>query len=231
LQRHIEQEIEADSTLSTRLESLELPPDAIELENLDRSPPNKHHGPEDPESGTATPIRTRAVVNAQHGEDTNTRESSSHQETFEVVLSTTRVYDRVRNREVDDMNSVRTTRSHAWSILSGRSMAEISVIAVIKLPLYEAELERFRQFALVTRDSSSPATGQSLTEYHSPSSNSSQPQSLPESFFEEYGLNYGYHGNPSLMKIKKELRDIACDPVSSISFGPTGDDLASTSIP
>lgn len=74
-------------------------------------------------------------------------EVSLIQKPFEIVLSRSRVYDRVKDREVDGRMTVSTTRSHAWSVLSGLSLAAISVIAVIHLPLYVAELERFRKIA------------------------------------------------------------------------------------
>ena len=38
-------------------------------------------------------------------------------------------------------------RSQAWSVLSGLSLVEMPVIAVVKLPLHEAELARFRHIA------------------------------------------------------------------------------------
>jgi hypothetical protein len=67
--------------------------------------------------------------------------------TFEVVLSTTRVYDRVKGREIDAMSIFSTNRSHAWSLLSGLSLAQASAISVIKLPLYDPGLRRFWAFA------------------------------------------------------------------------------------
>lgn len=70
---------------------------------------------------------------------------------LDAVLEASRVYSRVRDREVDAMTLVLTTRSHAWSILSGISMAEISVMAVISLPLHLPELRRFRQLSSLHR--------------------------------------------------------------------------------
>jgi hypothetical protein len=145
LQRHIEQQVEVDWSLARRLEALQLPSGVIELDDLGNFPTGELQELGDPE-----PVSTRPSLPRNPGHGDNDNESIPDtglpvQVTFGVILSTTRVYDRVRDREVDDITSVLTTRSHALSVLSGRSQAEISVIAVIKLPRYEVELERFRR--------------------------------------------------------------------------------------
>lgn len=67
------------------------------------------------------------------------------QDVYERVLAATRVYHRVRDREVDAMSSISTSRTRPWSVLSGLCMTEISAVAVISLPLHELELRRFRE--------------------------------------------------------------------------------------
>jgi hypothetical protein len=53
------------------------------------------------------------------------------------------------------VTSVSTARSRAWSILSGLSLSQISIVAVIKLPLHTPELVQFRQLASSSSSSSS----------------------------------------------------------------------------
>lgn len=133
-------------TLSARLEALELPLDAIELDSIRGIPYSEAEEPRVSESVTAT---ARARAKQPDGvADTPTmvwQQGTMVTEPFEVVLSTTRVYDRVSNREIDEVFTISTARSYAWSMLSGLSLAQVSIIAVIKLPLSEAESRRFQQ--------------------------------------------------------------------------------------
>jgi hypothetical protein len=73
------------------------------------------------------------------------------QKPFEVVLSKSRVCDRVKDREVDGRMSILTTRSHAWSVLSDLSLAAICVIMVINLPLKDAGLVRVSIAQVIAR--------------------------------------------------------------------------------
>lgn len=66
---------------------------------------------------------------------------------FEVILSTTRVYNRVRHRGIDDATSITSFRSRGWSVLTGVSLARVSAISVINLPLSDAEVRRFLDLA------------------------------------------------------------------------------------
>jgi hypothetical protein len=184
LQRHIEQQVETDSTLSERLKALQLPSDATQLDHLCNSPHSKAQELEDSHPGTVTPTQHRSPSLDNLGnsprslpgepqalEDPELRSTTSSrsrspgvrdndnnaileatlpiQETFDDILSASRVYDRVKDREIDAITSVSTTRSHAWSVFTGMSLAETSVIPVIELPLYEAELKMFRRIAFL----------------------------------------------------------------------------------
>lgn len=194
--------MELDSDLPNRLKSLQLPLDANELENVGGSNAGDRLSLGDSDFRSPTPVQDTTAV-----QDTLTENNEGNklaipdadpsvQEIFERVLAATRVYNRVEDKEVDAVTTVSTTRSRAWSILSGLSLAEISVIAVIKLPLYEPELIRFRRLA-----SPSPAVFHRLVNVPSEHIRSSQK------------------------RIIKDLMDLDNDPTPGISVAPIGDDI------
>jgi hypothetical protein len=81
------------------------------------------------------------------------------------------------------MSSVSTTRSGAWSILSGLSLTEISIVSVIKLPLHELELIRFHRLATPS------FTGlRTFDDYDNISLLTSDPMHLTVEFKTHYGL-------------------------------------------
>ena len=60
--------------------------------------------------------------------------------TFEGTLEDSRVYKRVRRDDCDVSFRSSVARSHAWSQLSGISLAQISAISVIALPILPTEI-------------------------------------------------------------------------------------------
>jgi hypothetical protein len=76
---------------------------------------------------------------------------------FETVLKASRVYRRAEPNETDMSFRSSVARSHAWSALSGLSLAEISVISVIALPLSSKEVKAMYQFLLP--DNEAPRRG------------------------------------------------------------------------
>jgi hypothetical protein len=139
LQQHIEQQVEEDSDLASRLVQLELPPGATELDEPVLTGGYESPDPEE-DAGTVSRGTSSTTPGAQPSADVNyTAEGTTEIDTpvqrgFETVLSSSQVYDRVKHRKIDAASTVSTTRSRAWSVLSGLSMAQISVIAVINLP-------------------------------------------------------------------------------------------------
>jgi hypothetical protein len=150
-------------------------------------------------------------------------------ETFEDVLSSSRVYDRVKHREVDAKSTTSTSRSRAWSILSGLSLTQISVISVIKLPLYDTELRRFHSLV------SSSALGMATVPRYLPGPGYFKVRDVR--WLLEYGIIPSKNwrgGTPDgrcRTRIMKELSHLGCDPTSYVAAGPIGDDLVCTRTP
>ncbi len=150
LQDNIEQQVESSSDWVARLEQLQISPNANqpnEVIKLVSMPPHGSSFEQTPLAGDTPPTRAPSPPSIAQTDESIPDADPSVQATFEVVLSTTRVYDRVKDREIDAMSRVSTNRSRAWSVLSGLSLAEVSAVAVIKLPLHVPELQRFWNLA------------------------------------------------------------------------------------
>lgn len=72
----------------------------------------------------------------------------SYQATLDEILENSTVYKRALHR-FSNAASSSSVVSRSWSIISGISMTQISVLAVLNLPLYDNEIERFRQLAAI----------------------------------------------------------------------------------
>ena len=239
LQRHVERQIETDSDLSLRLEELQPAPDEKELDKLDCSLSTDSEDLGDSGLGTLTSTHARGLQHHDHGSSSDSVPGLSTPETFEAVLSATRVYDRVRDRGVDDRTSIATTRSHAWSVFSGLSLAEISIIAVIQLPLHKAELQRFREIGSPSWNDSDSLQNVHFDGFHDHDLWESDEAAnilrsagrLSDIFQRHYGLmSRPYDGKPSLVRLKKELSDLEGYPPRSITAGPMEDALVCVSI-
>jgi hypothetical protein len=140
---------------------------------------------------------------------------------FDDILSSSRVYSRFEDNEVDGYSTLQTTRSRSWSVFSGASLSQISVIAVVHLPLHEAELERFQ--ALVNSSNIvNLASTVSLLE---------KDASHDRKWLIYNGVIHpNWDSSPqygTFRRIAKELRDIVSDPPPLCAASPKGDDLVS----
>jgi hypothetical protein len=65
---------------------------------------------------------------------------------FSDALDSSRVYKRVRRIQSRESFSTTVQGSKSWSILSGLSLADISAISVIALPLYATDIEHAEHY-------------------------------------------------------------------------------------
>jgi hypothetical protein len=231
--------VEGSSDLAARLEQLQLQPDANQPDELISTPPSVSSDEQALAAGDTTPTRAPSPPPIAPTDESIPEADPSVQATFEVVLSTTRVYDRVK--DIDAMSTVSTNRSHAWSILSGLSLAQVSAIAIIKLPLYDPELRRFWTLA------SPMSTTATLAERYSyetedsildPAGARSRPRRAEqdEAWLRYYGVvpsdgsswripsaGSGWRSG-ALKWIRKDLADLERDPPLSVVAGPIADD-------
>ncbi len=202
----MDQQLDQDRDLVSRLEQLELPPGSIDLDDLGGSdeitgsnPRDYHHS--SPDGGNAS-----------------CQPDPAHP-TFNEVLSASRVYNRVQSREIDAVSTILTARSRAWSILSGISLAQVSVIAVVKLPLYEPELKRFWSLA---------SSGEILVLGTTPASTSNDAGSRPFPPAEPTNSNertpQPTHTYP-FKRLKKELDMLNREPHEYCAAGPIDEDM------
>jgi hypothetical protein len=117
------------------------------------------------------------------------------------------------------------------------SLAETSAIAVIELPLYEAELKMFRRAAFLSWISSDIFTGESVAENHNYSFQQGQEDRKnrynhgSEDSLRCYELTNRSNGKVKLLKrIDQDLEDFEYDSPPSVAAGPVGDDLVCVSI-
>jgi len=82
---------------------------------------------------------------------------------FEEILENTRVYRRTQHNSADASFRSSVVRTHAWSVLSELSLADISVQSVIALPLFPEDNVNL-QWYILARDDSNQRTHPSLYE-------------------------------------------------------------------
>jgi hypothetical protein len=80
------------------------------------------------------------VENISHGSNLPTEGCAGYRTGFEVDLGTSRVYRRTGRFKSDVSFTSSAIRSHAWSIFSGLSLSEVSMLSAIALPLYLNEI-------------------------------------------------------------------------------------------
>lgn len=78
--------------------------------------------------------------------------------TFDRDLESSRVYRMARNDLCDASFISSAMRTNAWSIFSGLSLADISVISVVALPIYPGEIEHQQYYTFSEDHASKPET-------------------------------------------------------------------------
>jgi hypothetical protein len=97
---------------------------------------------EETKSGNAetTTIITNRSVLGEHSQGRSSLQEYHFRFAFERDLETSRVYKRIQLYDPDASFTSSAIRTHAWSIFSGLSLAEVSIISTIALPLYQHEI-------------------------------------------------------------------------------------------
>ncbi|CAG8956678.1 hypothetical protein HYFRA_00012222 [Hymenoscyphus fraxineus] len=65
---------------------------------------------------------------------------------FEVVLGKSRVYKRTQHYSSDVSFTSSAVRTHAWSIISGLSLSQVSNLSAIALPIYTSEIYNYEHY-------------------------------------------------------------------------------------
>ncbi|KAH7405764.1 ubiquitin-conjugating enzyme/RWD-like protein [Phaeosphaeria sp. MPI-PUGE-AT-0046c] len=113
-------------------------------------------------------------------------------------------------------------------------MTQISVLAVLNLPLYDTEIERFRQLANVQDDD--PLEYGKISQDGDKTSDVQHTDSLLASAVSLSGRSNGAssrvftraslgHSNAAIRRINKELASMKRNPPAQFTCGPIGDDV------
>jgi hypothetical protein len=136
LQNLVEQLLESNQDISRRLRSLEeMSETQSVLTRCFRNGKNDEIANEDCGDSVTITANMQVVSGGLEPRKIVFRETTSRF-TFEDDLKASRVYSRTRIYEEDVSFTSSAVRTHAWSVFSGLSLAEISNISAIALPLY-----------------------------------------------------------------------------------------------
>ena len=141
LQSLVEQLLRSNHDISLRLQSIE---ENFETGSVitycfrNGSMPNFPEGEAHAEQSSQLEFST--VENVSHGSNLPTEGCAGYRTGFEVDLGTSRVYRRTERFKSDVSFTSSAIRSHAWSIFSGLSLSEVSMLSAITLPLYLNEI-------------------------------------------------------------------------------------------
>ncbi|KAJ3519099.1 hypothetical protein NM208_g14264 [Fusarium decemcellulare] len=138
-------------------------------------------GGDDEEDDAAT-IRTSNTIATIQGLR-NGFQSKVMALTFEKILEQSWVYKRNQRNECDSSFISTAGRSHAWSVFSGFSLADVSVLSVIAMPLTTLDLSNGKHYDIEVRDgdSTGPTGGLGISD-----TSISQPRYLPSLELEDF---------------------------------------------
>lgn len=164
-----------------------------------------------------------------NNESSNAQMHPDYQATLDEILENSTVYKRALHRS-NNSTSSSSVVSRSWSIISGISMTQISVLAVLNLPLYDNEIERFRQLANVPDDD--PPNYENINQGVDGTSDLQRTDSQATSVASPSGRRNSASSRNSLAgsggairRINKELASMKCNPSAQFECGPLGDDM------
>lgn len=129
----VQQVLQSNQDLCARLRSLE-------LSSSDKKTPSTAQAVESDDEDDASTIRPKRHTSDPVLEANQIKETGIRKFTFEQDLRQSRVYKRIRRRNSLQSLSSSTAPSFGWSCLSEMSLANVSNISVISLPIAVNEL-------------------------------------------------------------------------------------------
>jgi hypothetical protein len=123
----------------------------------------------------------------------------------ETELSTSRVYEKTRLYEPDASFTSSAVRTHAWSVLSGLSLTEVSMISVIALPLYSHDISNSQWYtfgeasqAVLESANSNVASSLSITSSLNTPLNPKNPNTALDGVYSGAGIALGWSQGSTL---------------------------------
>lgn len=206
LQQQIEEQVAMSTDISSRLEQLQLSIEGQGLVEPDALPENS---PSVSSDSTTAPLHP------------------DYQATLDEILENSTVYKRALSRSSNPASSSSVV-SRSWSIISGISMTQISVLAVLNLPLYDNEIGRFRQLA----DDGPPDYGTILPSADARSSLEPVASAASSSTGRVSHASWSpiEVSGKAIRRINKELASLESNPSEHFTCAPMGDDKVSTCV-
>jgi hypothetical protein len=142
--------------------------------------------------------------------------------TFENELESSRVYQRTKAYEQDVSFTSSAIRTHAWSIFTGMSLAEISIVSAIAMPLFPHEISNSQWHHFGISQNTEPPL--SLYPESSPTPNPTVPEitgrevpfiGLPEAVFTPTLFNYSsnYDASRGSLSFEKIPSPLGCSSI------------------